>query len=417
MAATHGSLILGLNIRGDPAAATLAVNFTSAVEQLIGWAYVAGLEVGNESNIYGSNGIRPANYSYADYADDFRQVRAAVMKAVPDLPLRIFQAGAFSSDEWDAQLPALVALYPGVFTNAALHFYPTTHCGGNIVTVAQLLSDAYARMEADYVRTSGLVRALQRADAAVGLVVGEGNSASCFGAPGVSNSFASALWTLDSLMQAAGVGLRGWSFTVGGLWGSASEYGIPVTDAAWQYTSFEEDGALVVEPMYYAMRMFAMATSNHSTLVHAVVHSTTNAQVKLWAAASATHLSVVAIHKNLSSTVLTDTTVCVGGGGGEGGGEGGDGGWGGVWGRLVRLVVMQGNASAEFGIVMGGQTYDGSVDGEPVGSEEVVSLQADDAGCFRWLLEPISATLLSIPLQPAADAAGPRSTWGGPAAA
>src|SRR6185437_16224318 len=79
-AAVNGSLILGLNIRGDPAQAVLAVNFTRAVEQYIGWEHVGGLEVGNEQNGYGGSGIRPSNYSYADFERDFQLVRAALQK-------------------------------------------------------------------------------------------------------------------------------------------------------------------------------------------------------------------------------------------------------------------------------------------------------------------------------------------------
>ena len=382
MEATNGSLILGLNIRGDPAVASLAVNFTRAVERIVGWRRVAALEVGNEQNGYGGSGIRPKNYSYTDYRRDFDAVYKALHAAVPSLPSRLFQAGAFSDSTWDAQLPSFVTAYSsGTFYQASLHHYPTTHCGGNVVTVEQVLSNAYASMEADWVRKSGLVDALQRADG-VGLIVGEGNTASCFGAPHVSNSFASALWTIDALFSTAAVGMKGWSFTVGGVWGGATRFDIPVTDAAFQFTSFAGDAALVVEPMYYGLRVFAMATADAAVLVDAAAHSS-NPLVKLWTTASFTTLSVVALHKDTQAADVANVTVCP-----KGGAEGEA--------RLTRLNAPRGNASAEFGITLAGQTYDGSVDGRPVGGGEEVRLRAV-RGCYQFFLDPVSAALLSIP--------------------
>ena len=75
------------------------------------------------------------------------------------------------------------------------------------------------------------------------------NSASCSGKQGVSDTFASALWVLDTLFNLAAVGVDG--VNVHSLPGAAYElFTFQHTSSGWQ---------AFVHPEYYGMLMFAQA--------------------------------------------------------------------------------------------------------------------------------------------------------------
>jgi hypothetical protein len=83
------------------------------------------------------------------------------------------------------------------------HNYPESACGGNRPTIADLLSLRDWRREqqaADAAVSAG-------ATANVPAIIDETNSAVCWGAPGTSNVFASALWALDYTLLLAHEGL------------------------------------------------------------------------------------------------------------------------------------------------------------------------------------------------------------------
>jgi hypothetical protein len=100
--------------------------------------------------------------------------------------------------------------------------------------------------------------------------IGEMNSAACEGRAGVSDTFASALWMLDTLFSFAGVGVDG--VNVHTLPGSAYElFTFTHPGAAWQ---------AFVHPEYYGMLMFAQAFPPGARLLQANVSA---GPVKVWA--------------------------------------------------------------------------------------------------------------------------------------
>ena len=80
--------------------------------------------------------------------------------------------------------------------------------------------------------------------------VAEMNSASCQGAGGVSDTFASALWALDTMFNMAAVGVDGVNFHM--LPGLALRAVHVSHDAAGNWQAF-------VHPEYYGLLMFAQA--------------------------------------------------------------------------------------------------------------------------------------------------------------
>jgi hypothetical protein len=83
------------------------------------------------------------------------------------------------------------------------HNYPESACGGNRPTIADLLSLRDWRREKEAADAAVSDGALAHVPA----IIDETNSAVCWGAPGTSNVFASALWTLDYTLLLAHEGL------------------------------------------------------------------------------------------------------------------------------------------------------------------------------------------------------------------
>ncbi|HEY2657309.1 MAG TPA: hypothetical protein VGI55_16095, partial [Solirubrobacteraceae bacterium] len=84
------------------------------------------------------------------------------------------------------------------------HNYPESACGGHRPTIADLLSVRDERSEqvaADAVVAAGKLDH-------VPAIIDETNSAVCWGAPGTSNVYASALWSLDYTLLLAQAGLN-----------------------------------------------------------------------------------------------------------------------------------------------------------------------------------------------------------------
>jgi len=243
-------LILGINLEANSTA--LAADEARALLWGIGRGSIAALEVGNEPDLFGRavwarnrNGRvirgRARAWSFADYLRAFARWRAAL----PPLPL----AGpAFATVGWMRDLPALLAAQPLGYVT--FHIYPLRACpvparSPEHPSIANLLS-AYA--------TSGIAQTvapfvLEAHAHGIPFRVDELNSASCEGARGVSNTFASALWVLDTLFNLAAVGVDGINLHT--LPGAVyAPFTFTRRRGVWRGT---------VRPIYYGMLMFARA--------------------------------------------------------------------------------------------------------------------------------------------------------------
>jgi hypothetical protein len=101
--------------------------------------------------------------------------------------------------------------------------------------------------------------------------VAEMNSASCQGAKGVSDTFASALWSLDTMFQFASVGVDGVNFHM--LPGSNYELFTVSHNSTGAWQAF-------VHPEYYGLLMFAQAFPPGARLLQTTAPS---GPVKVWA--------------------------------------------------------------------------------------------------------------------------------------
>jgi hypothetical protein len=185
----------------DPAAAALEA---AAARRLLG-SNLAGIEIGNEPDLLVRKHLRGPGWGIVAYVPQARAYRAAIAAAAPGTPI----AGPDPSTgvaglSWLRTVASSPSLRPALLTD---HYYPLSSCGYR-PTVSELLSPNVRRAESNMLgKAVGIARAHGLA-----LRMDETNNVSCEGQPGVSNTFASALWALDYAARAADAGVVGLNF-------------------------------------------------------------------------------------------------------------------------------------------------------------------------------------------------------------
>lgn len=234
--ATGWKLIWGLNLgTGTPQeAADEAAAVAGAVRNAL-----SALQIGNEIDLYSHNGLRKRSYAYADYQRDFQTFAKLIRTRLPDA--RFAGPDAAVQTSW-VEAFAHGPEHPVLLTQ---HYYAEGPPSSPAATIENLLKPnaRYEKMLGELRQISNAVRVPYR--------IVETNS--CFGGgkPGVSDTFASALWGLDYCFslahhEAAGINLEN------GInqFGRVSCYS-PIYN--------DEQGAYTARPLYYAMRAFSLA--------------------------------------------------------------------------------------------------------------------------------------------------------------
>jgi len=281
--ALNARLIFGVNLEAN--SSSVAAAEANALIDGVGRQSIEALEIGNEPELYGSFNWyhtaagravtgRAPSYDFSAFTHDF----SSVARSLPQIPL----AGpAVGSSTWNTQLRQFLSTERRVGL-VTLHRYPLKRCESTThVTVAQLLDQSssigLAAGVAPYV-------AIAHADHHP-LRIDEMNSISCGGELGVSDTFASALWSLDALFAMARVGVDG-----------VNIHTLP--NAVNQLFSFQQVNGQwrgSVHPDYYGLLMFAQAAPAGSRLLK--VTSTAGATLRTWAThAPDGHVRVVLIN-------------------------------------------------------------------------------------------------------------------------
>ncbi len=367
--ALNARVILGINLEADSTrlAATEARAFVSAV----GPSAVAALEIGNEPELYGQLGWystpsgrpvpgRPSSYDIASYTAEFRRFATAL----PDVPL----AGpATGSNTWLAGLPGFIAGAPRL-RFATAHRYPLARCysaagSPTYPTLANLLSPA---------ASSGLAQSVAGAVSVahahgVRFRVDELNSVSCRGKRGLSDTFASALWALDTLFAMASVNVDG--VNIHTL--PASDYhpfALVRSGRAWHWT---------VDPLYYGLLMFARAAPPGSRLLS--TSGPAQPSVRVWATGAPDgRTRVVVINEHRRRTAYERIEVP------------------GAHSPAALTTLRAPSITAKGGITLGGQTFGArTATGLPTGARRLVDVApAGDAYVLK--LAPASAAMLTL---------------------
>ena len=372
--ALNGKLVLGVNFR-TPGNASVAIGQLQAVERLIGWSRIAAIEIGNEPDVYEWTQLRPANYSLSTYTTEWLYYAQSLHAALPDMPGPIFQGGAFGTLNWAASWRSYLSRARNYLKSVSFHYYPLSLCQGGTPTINRLLSD-YASQGAarQLLRTNALTNIRQYG---LPLVVSEGSSVSCGRIPGVSNSYASALWAIDEMLIDASIGIQSWHFHYAG--GNSTLTYSPLVRQQ------RDSQKLTVMPIYYGLRFFALATANYSTVYRVNHTSSDNPHVKVYSLISRQgNIQLVIIHKD--ATALHDAVVTL---------------------RVAVPVAFRQLPSARVlrlsapsatsvdGVRLGGYTYDGSENGEVRGEGVEEWMEPVDGG-YSVTVGRLSAVLLQL---------------------
>ncbi len=231
--ATGWKVIYGINLAKNTLNnATAEAQYAS---QRLG-SNLIGFEVGNEPDLYHSNGLRKAAYAYGDYLNEWRTMADAIKQMSPQAPFA-GPAGSFDLSGYCQPFARDTCGHSQVLTH---HYYRASAAAASS-TVDMLISD-----DKKIASIIGPAATQAHADG-MQFRVGECNSFYGGGTTNVSNTFASALWALDFMFICASLGADGVNFHGGGN--------------AMVYTPIADNNGAVqdVRPLYYGMSLFSMA--------------------------------------------------------------------------------------------------------------------------------------------------------------
>jgi hypothetical protein len=199
-----------------------------------GGASLEAFEIGNEPDLYASNGLKATNYTYSDFQVDWLTYYTAIQTAAGDAaPV----AGPATADKLTWLLPFIAAEYKRL-TLATHHYYRMGPPSNASVTIQELLTPDPQLMN-DVTQAIAAARS-----AGIPFRIGECNSVYDGGKKGVSNTMASALWGLDYMYTVASMGVEGVNFH-----GGTGGYYSPIL--------LSKTGP-VAEPLLYGMLCFQL---------------------------------------------------------------------------------------------------------------------------------------------------------------
>jgi hypothetical protein len=269
----NAQLILGINLEIDRP--RIAGTEAQAMLNAFGADHIAAFEIGNEPDLYaaltwytagGGRQVlgRPPSYGFYDYAQELERSASV-------LPPLSLAGPALGQTEWMPALGWLLDMFPAMQI-VTYHLYPLNRCFtspgmSTYPTISNLLStastDNLAAVIEPFAATAHAAGRKFRVD--------ELNSVACAGQLGVSNTFASALWVLDTLFAlvrdgADGVNVHTFQGAAYSLFSFANAHG------RWSGT---------VNPEYYGMLAFAQAAPPGARLLRVVARE--NRQLRVWA--------------------------------------------------------------------------------------------------------------------------------------
>ena len=368
----HSPVTIGVNLAArDP---SRALAYARAVRAALPRGALRTVEIGNEPDLY-TRGVsfragrmivrrvaHRARYDQGRYAADVQRYVALLAPRLGRDPA--LGAGGFAGVAWDAALGPILRDERGRIRALSAHAYPLNGCPGHARRAVQLrllFSDRAGRgLATDVARMVAIGR---RAGAAVHVT--ELNSATCGGVPGISDTFAAALWAPDALFEMArtgvdGVDLHTWPGAPYAPFAFTTSRGGAARAQAW--------------PLYYGLLLFADAAGHGSRLLPTRV--TTKSGVRAWATLTrSAGVRVLAINPSAASAARV--TVAVRGAGARP--------------AVLRLMRAPG-LEATRGISLGGRTIgaDGRLHGRDRAAPVVLA-----AGRYTFTLPAATAALLS----------------------
>lgn len=239
--ATGWKIIYGVNLgANDPVMAADEADYAWKV----GAKELIAIEIGNEPNLYPKGpkreGIRPSNWRYPQYKEEFTAAYDAIK--AKDAKIPITGPALTKSTNW---MPLFMADFKDRIALATSHVYhlsapETDPKAQRYTSVEKLLGEKYP--------DDWIIKLRDATSVGVPYRIGECNTASGGGKRGVSNAFVSALWAIDFMFDVAQAGGQGVNFH-GSF--TANNYSPIVFD--------KPTSRYVPAPMYYGMLFFSRA--------------------------------------------------------------------------------------------------------------------------------------------------------------
>ncbi|KAF7327593.1 Glycoside hydrolase family 79 protein [Mycena kentingensis (nom. inval.)] len=167
------------------------------------------LELGNEADLYNHNGLRLPGYNIAQYVPEWVMFASNMTTSAAGVDVWgcAFAASSHSVNGFSPQgafANGLLSSKPGSsITRISQHHYSGSFCSGNEGLLQDLMTKATIRSNL----SSFLPDIAATQEQGLDYVLGETNSYSCHGAPGVSNTAGASLWTLDYALFASQIGV------------------------------------------------------------------------------------------------------------------------------------------------------------------------------------------------------------------
>jgi hypothetical protein len=399
--ATDARLLLGINL--EAGSAPVARVEADELVKGVGAQHVASLQIGNEPNLYRvtpwyrvSDGhrlpwyaktgtevySRPASWDPAAYDTQFN----TFARALPKLAL----AGPETNPgPWLTGFAPLLSSHSRVRT-LTTHAYGLNNCDTDPTDPLYPSVDHLLSLTASRGLLDGLSPSIARAhrDAAA-LRIDEMGSITCNGKPGVSDTFASALWGMDALFATARAGVDG-----------VNLHSFPDSDNGlfdFSYSPSARRWTAAIHPLYDGALMFAQAAPAGSRLLHLSDGATT--QLRAWATLGADHqVRILLVNDATAESTLVHVRA--------------PGGYGQSVGTVERLQAPSAGATGD--ITLGGHRFSSTLTGSapkpelqslhPRGGVETVGLPAASAalitlprnGGLTAQLRPLASLLLPV---------------------
>lgn len=281
----------------------LAVSFASAAERALPRATLAGLEIGNEPDLYwqqpwlnrqripSTEHALPrkwtGTYSPLVYRADYEAYARALSAQLGPIPL-----GAPNTTSpalpW---LKAATGLGPFSPEFISVHRYALSTCwpkgSSGYPTIAGLLAERSSTRLARSVRLA----ARFAHENGMQFRVTELNSVSCGGNAGVADSFATALWAPDALFELIRAGVDGVNVHL-----RAHSLNAP-----FQLTA----GGIKAFPELYGLVVFAQVARANSRLLNSTLASSPLLHLKAWATRAGSLTTVLLINKGAREAIVT----------------------------------------------------------------------------------------------------------------
>ncbi len=356
-------------------------NLNLAEEEQSAWqagipsSNILAFEIGNEPDVYPYNGARPNGYTWAQYLSQFQQWKRGID---PNGNLGILAPAMGGQTNWIPS--AISALQAGTLTPTIVgqHAYLGDDYLNPLTNPPTPWPTNYLLQPSSTTYYPNLLSSFVSQAHASGYPfrVSEMNSFYDGGAPGISNSFSSALWAVDNMFAFVQEGVDGVNWHSG----KSTIYDL------FEFQSTTKNGIATfattqVNPLYYGLLLFSRMAGNHAQLLSTTTQVANSANVSIWSTIdSAGTVRVVVLNKDTAASGNVSISLP---------------------GYTAGTVQYLSAASyqAQNGVTFGGQTFDGTPDGTIQGTP-IASTISSQTGNFTLPNVPITSAALITFLKP-----------------